>query len=47
MKIRLWTAAFVIVLFAALLSSCNSKSAASTEGVKLQGAGASFPAPSV
>ena len=45
MKIRLWTAAFVIVLFSALLSSCNSKSAASTEGVKLQGAGASFPAP--
>ncbi len=27
------------------LSSCNSKSAASAEGVKLQGAGASFPAP--
>jgi phosphate transport system substrate-binding protein len=45
MKIRFWTAAFVIVLFSALLSSCNSKSAASTEGVKLQGAGASFPAP--
>ncbi len=45
MKFRFWTAAFVIVLFSALLSSCNSKSAASTEGVKLQGAGASFPAP--
>jgi len=44
-KFRFWTAAFVIVLFSALLSSCNSKSAASTEGVKLQGAGASFPAP--
>jgi phosphate transport system substrate-binding protein len=45
MKARLWTAAFVIVLFSALLSSCNSKSAAANEGVKLQGAGASFPAP--
>jgi phosphate transport system substrate-binding protein len=32
------------VLLTAFLSSCNSKSAAS-EGIKLQGAGASFPAP--
>lgn len=45
MKIRLWTAAFAFVLVTALLTSCNSKSAASSEGVKLQGAGASFPAP--
>jgi phosphate transport system substrate-binding protein len=45
MRIRIWTAAFVFVLLTAFLSSCNSKSAASTEGVKLQGAGASFPAP--
>ncbi len=45
MKIRLWSAAFVFVLLTAFLSSCNSKSAASAEGVKLQGAGASFPAP--
>ena len=33
------------MLFTAFLSSCNSESAASSEGVKLQGAGASFPAP--
>lgn len=45
MKIRLWTAVLALVSLTALLSSCNSKSAASTEGVKLQGAGASFPAP--
>ena len=44
MKIRLGSAAIACVLLTALLSSCNSKSAAS-EGVKLQGAGASFPAP--
>ena len=43
MKMRLWSAAIAVVFFAALCSSCNSKSAA--EGVKLQGAGASFPAP--
>jgi phosphate transport system substrate-binding protein len=45
MKIRLWAAAFAIVFASALMSSCNSKSAASSESVKLQGAGASFPAP--
>jgi phosphate transport system substrate-binding protein len=45
MKIRLWTAALALVVLTVLLSSCNSKSAASAEGVKLQGAGASFPAP--
>ncbi len=45
MKIRLWIAAFALVSITALLSSCNSQSAASSEGVKLQGAGASFPAP--
>jgi phosphate transport system substrate-binding protein len=44
MKIRLWSAAIACVLLSALLSSCKSNSAA-TEGVKLQGAGASFPAP--
>ena len=44
MKIRLWSAAIACVLLTALVSSCNSKSAAA-EGVKLQGAGASFPAP--
>jgi len=43
MKTRLWSAAIAVVFFATLCSSCNSKSAA--EGVKLQGAGASFPAP--
>jgi phosphate transport system substrate-binding protein len=45
MKTRLWTAAIVLVAFTVLLCSCNSKSAATAEGVKLQGAGASFPAP--
>ncbi len=44
MKIGLWTASVACALLALLCSSCNSKSAAS-EGVKLQGAGASFPAP--
>jgi phosphate transport system substrate-binding protein len=44
MKIRLWTVALALVFLTAILSSCNSKSAAA-EGVKLQGAGASFPAP--
>ena len=44
MKIRLWSAAIACVLLTVLASSCNSKSAAA-EGVKLQGAGASFPAP--
>ncbi len=45
MKIRLWTALFALVLLTLFMSSCNGKSAASAEGVKLQGAGASFPAP--
>jgi phosphate transport system substrate-binding protein len=45
MKIRFWTAALALVLLTFLLSACNSKSSASSEGVKLQGAGASFPAP--
>ncbi len=45
MKSRLWTAALALVLLTAFLSACNSKSAASAESVKLQGAGASFPAP--
>ena len=45
MKTRLWSAAIVLVAFTVLLCSCNSKSAATAEGVKLQGAGASFPAP--
>ena len=42
MKIRIWAAAASLVLFAALLSSCHNQAA---ESVKLQGAGASFPAP--
>ncbi len=45
MKIRFWTAAISFVLLAAFLSSCNSNSSSASEGVKLQGAGASFPAP--
>jgi len=45
MKVRFWSAAFALILLTAILSSCSSKSAASAEGVKLQGAGASFPAP--
>jgi len=45
MKIRCWTSALVIALFAVVMSSCNSSSAAPSEGIKLQGAGASFPAP--
>lgn len=45
MKIRLWTALFALVLLTVFMSSCNSKPAASAESVKLQGAGASFPAP--
>jgi len=45
MKIRLWTVAVTLTLFSILMTSCNSGSAASAEGVKLQGAGASFPAP--
>jgi len=49
MKIRL-RLSLAVVLTAAVLSSCNSKSsnapgAGGGEGVKLQGAGASFPAP--
>jgi phosphate transport system substrate-binding protein len=45
MKTRLWIAAVAMVMLAALMIACNNKSAASAEGVKLQGAGASFPAP--
>ena len=44
MKIRFWTAVISFALFVAFLSSCNSNSS-SSESVKLQGAGASFPAP--
>jgi phosphate transport system substrate-binding protein len=44
MKTRVWTAALVVVLLTLSLCSCNSGSAAA-ESVKLQGAGASFPAP--
>jgi phosphate transport system substrate-binding protein len=45
MKIRFWTAAIAFTLLTIFLSSCNSKSATASESVKLQGAGASFPAP--
>lgn len=44
MRIRLWAAAFVCVVLLVFCSACNNKSD-SAEGVKLQGAGASFPAP--
>ncbi len=46
MKIRMLTL-MAVLLAAAVLSSCNSNSAKAPggEGVKLQGAGASFPAP--
>jgi phosphate transport system substrate-binding protein len=46
MKIRMLTL-MAVLLAAAVLSSCNSNSAKApgSEGVKLQGAGASFPAP--
>jgi phosphate transport system substrate-binding protein len=44
MKFRFWTAAFAVTVLIAFLCSCKSNSSAS-EGVKLQGAGASFPAP--
>ncbi len=45
MKIRFWTAAIAFTLLTVFMCSCNSKSSAASEGVKLQGAGASFPAP--
>jgi phosphate transport system substrate-binding protein len=45
MKNLFWIPAFPVAVFCALLSSCDSKSDASSEGIKLQGAGASFPAP--
>lgn len=45
MKNRYWIPAFAIVVLTALLASCDSKSGPSSEGIKLQGAGASFPAP--
>jgi len=45
MKNRYWTPAFAIVVLTAFLASCDSKPGASSEGIKLQGAGASFPAP--
>lgn len=44
MKIRLCSATALLALVA-MFSACNSNSAAPAEGVKLQGAGASFPAP--
>lgn len=44
MKMRFWTAAIAFTLLTVFMCSCNKSSAAS-EGVKLQGAGASFPAP--
>ncbi|MGC2211110.1 MAG: phosphate ABC transporter substrate-binding protein PstS [Candidatus Korobacteraceae bacterium] len=44
MKIRFWTSAIVLTVLTAALCSCHSNSAASQE-VKLQGAGATFPAP--
>lgn len=45
MKNHFWIPGFAIVVLTAFLSSCDSKSGASAEGIKLQGAGASFPAP--
>ncbi len=45
MKIRFWTSAVVLTVLTAFLCSCHSNSSAASEGVKLQGAGASFPAP--
>jgi phosphate transport system substrate-binding protein len=45
MKMRLWTAAISFILLSVFLCSCHSNSSSSAEGVKLQGAGASFPAP--
>jgi phosphate transport system substrate-binding protein len=45
MKIRFGIAAASFALLTLILASCNSKSSAPAEGVKLQGAGASFPAP--
>jgi phosphate transport system substrate-binding protein len=45
MKNLFWTPAFAIAVLTAFMSSCDSKSGASSEGIKLQGAGASFPAP--
>lgn len=44
MKIRPWVAIVVFSLFVLLMVSCKS-SAPAAEGAKLQGAGASFPAP--
>ena len=43
MKIRFWIAALALLTVA--LCSCNSASSSAAESVKLQGAGASFPAP--
>ena len=45
MKFRFWTLAILGTLLAASLCSCKSNSSAAAEGVKLQGAGATFPAP--
>jgi phosphate transport system substrate-binding protein len=44
MKIRIWIAVLVCVLALSLVG-CNSSATSSSDTVKLQGAGASFPAP--
>src|ERR1700688_1435155 len=45
MKIRFWTSAIVLTVLTAALCSCHSNSSTASEGIKIQGAGASFPAP--
>jgi len=45
MKFRLWTSAIAMTVLTAFLCSCHSRSSAASEEIKLQGAGASFPAP--
>ncbi len=45
MKFRVWIAVLICALITLFLAGCNSSATASNDMVKLQGAGASFPAP--
>ena len=45
MKLRVWIVALVCAVMTLFLAGCNSSATSSSDMVKLQGAGASFPAP--
>jgi len=45
MKLRFWIVVVVCAVMTLFLASCNSSATSSSDTVKLQGAGASFPAP--